>query len=243
MTGGPVHLLPTVTALDVNDGLIVIDGATGEPKRILRDDAVVELGGGGGIVDLLLEPPPVSSVGWVTAPFFTSTHVSASIGATVAASTTTVKLTPIIVTETTTFDQIAVHCGVAATDAGAAIRLAVYESDAANNRPGTLIVDAGTVACTTTGLKSITFGSALTLDAGLYWLALTLTTGGTTAGTLPTFYTLTSTSPISVDLSSTSATMWLTWVSTITAFAAFPSTLDLATLGSSLPNRIGLKVA
>lgn len=64
-----------------------------------------------------------------------------------------------------TVDRIGVYCDTAAS--GGATRLGIYASDA-NNRPGALVLDAGTVDTSTTGEKTITISQALT--AGIYWL-------------------------------------------------------------------------
>lgn len=66
-----------------------------------------------------------------------------------------------------TADRIAVHVETAGL-AGAAIRLGIYEDDG-NCYPGALLLDAGAVDCTTTGLKTITIDQSL--KRGLYWLA------------------------------------------------------------------------
>lgn len=66
-----------------------------------------------------------------------------------------------------TFDRIACHVSFGGT-AGAVVRLGIYRSDS-NGLPSTLILDAGTVDSTSTGVKEITISQ--TLAAGSYWLA------------------------------------------------------------------------
>lgn len=92
-----------------------------------------------------------------------------SIGGTRATQTRPsgfVTFTPLIVDVAHTFTAIGVE--VAAVAAGSVIRLGVYADNV--GQPGDLILDAGTVDSTTTGIKSIT-GLTLTLNPGVYWLA------------------------------------------------------------------------
>lgn len=89
-------------------------------------------------------------------------------------STTTTVLMPFYVHESTTFDRIA--CYVSTLASGSTARLAIYDSDA-NGVPANLVLDAGTVATTSTGLKAITISQ--TLAPGLYWLGGAVSTTGT----------------------------------------------------------------
>ena len=73
---------------------------------------------------------------------------------------------PFLVTRTRTFDRIAID--VTTSQAGSAIRLGIYE-DGTNLAPGALVLDAGTIASTATGVKTIAISKQLT--KGLYWLA------------------------------------------------------------------------
>ena len=56
---------------------------------------------------------------------------------------------------------------VSTASAGSAVRLGIYNNN--NCRPGSLILDAGTIDSTTTGVKEITLGSTLYLNPGWYW--------------------------------------------------------------------------
>ena len=67
-----------------------------------------------------------------------------------------------------TVDRIAVYVATAGA-AGTVIRLGIY-NNGTNLLPGSLLLDAGTVAVDSTGVKAITINQALT--KGLYWLAL-----------------------------------------------------------------------
>ena len=74
---------------------------------------------------------------------------------------------PYWVDEAQAFDRIAVFVNTAGS-AEAVERLAVFNDDG-NGRPGTLVVDAGTVEAATTGAKEATI--SVTLTPGLYWVA------------------------------------------------------------------------
>jgi len=74
--------------------------------------------------------------------------------------------TPFYVDKETTFDRIGLN--VSSATSGNA-RLGVYAVDPDTNLPGDLILDAGTVDTSTTGVKEITIN--LTLQQGFYYLA------------------------------------------------------------------------
>jgi hypothetical protein len=75
-------------------------------------------------------------------------------------------LTPFFVSQNVTLDRIGMECTVAI--ASTVYRLGIYTSDS-NGLPSTLLLDAGTVDTSSTGLKEITISQAL--SAGLYYLA------------------------------------------------------------------------
>jgi hypothetical protein len=66
-----------------------------------------------------------------------------------------------------TVDRIACQVTVAGS-AGAVVRLGIYANGASNDYPGSLILDAGTVDATSTGVKEITISQAI--PEGLVWL-------------------------------------------------------------------------
>ena len=74
---------------------------------------------------------------------------------------------PIIIPRKMTFDRIAIQ--VATADAGKAIRLGIY-ADGTNLYPGALVLDAGVVDVSSTGVKAITISQQL--DKGVYHLAV-----------------------------------------------------------------------
>lgn len=78
----------------------------------------------------------------------------------------TAYLTPFFVTKTTTYTKIAVRV-LSGASAGRTARLGIYGTT--NGLPDALILDAGTVDCSTTGSKSITINQTLT--PAVYFLA------------------------------------------------------------------------
>lgn len=62
---------------------------------------------------------------------------------------------------------VSIACNVVTNTASSTVRMGIYTN--LNGRPASLIVDAGTVDTSTTGVKSIVISEAL--DAGPYWLA------------------------------------------------------------------------
>lgn len=90
-----------------------------------------------------------------------------------------VVMVPFVVDESATFDRVAVEVTAAGT-AGAVVRLGIYGADA-DSMPGSLLVDAGTVDATTTGLKEAIISQAVT--SGLYYLAAVVQGAATTRPT------------------------------------------------------------
>jgi hypothetical protein len=95
-------------------------------------------------------------------------------GTNISANTTT--YTPIFFSDSGTFDRIACRSGTGFVGTSS-VRLAIYNDN--NGRPGTVLLDAGTVApaAANTGYE-ITISQAFT--AGIYWLAINTITAATT---------------------------------------------------------------
>ncbi len=74
---------------------------------------------------------------------------------------------PLVLDRRTTINAIQIN--VTTSRASSNIRVGIY-SDNGNLNPVNLIIDAGSQASTTTGIKSYTTGIPVTLDAGIYWL-------------------------------------------------------------------------
>lgn len=95
--------------------------------------------------------------------------VSPSTGTASSSTLTTDYVTycvPIYFGADVTLDMIGIQVGTAVTTS--AVRLGIY-SPGADGKPATRLLDAGTVATTSTGVKTITI--SLALKAGIYWLA------------------------------------------------------------------------
>lgn len=92
---------------------------------------------------------------------------AATLGTSTAMTQDLLTATPFWLPKATTFDRIAAEVTVAAT--GSTVRLGIYDTDADDARPGSLVLDAGTIDGASTGVMEVTISEAL--DAGLYWLA------------------------------------------------------------------------
>lgn len=103
--------------------------------------------------------------------------------ATLAVGSNTLRVLPYLVAKRTTFDRIAIHVTTAAS--GSTVLLGIY--DDLNTYPNNLIASFGTVDSASTGLREL--GINLTLEAGLYWIALISngnpTLGGVSAAACP----------------------------------------------------------
>jgi len=84
---------------------------------------------------------------------------------------------PFMTSQAITLDRIAIHISSAAA-AGNTARLGIY-NDNGSLYPGTLLLDAGTVATDSTGIKTITISQALSANT-LYWLAGNASVNATT---------------------------------------------------------------
>jgi hypothetical protein len=78
------------------------------------------------------------------------------------------RVAPLLVPFTVTLNSIAIEVTTAGA-AGAVLRLGIL-SDDGTGYPGALLLDAGTVDATTTGVKSIAISQALT--PGVYWIGV-----------------------------------------------------------------------
>lgn len=74
---------------------------------------------------------------------------------------------PLVLERRTTLNAIQIN--VTTSRASSNIRVGIY-SDNGNLNPANLIIDVGSQASTTTGIKTYTTGIPITLDAGVYWL-------------------------------------------------------------------------
>ena len=102
--------------------------------------------------------PPPASGSWMTIPTPAVTVRSDGSG--------TIRYSPIDIPSTITFQSIALEVTTAA--AGATVELGIYHDDG-NSVPGALLVDAGAIDASTTGIKTIAITETLT--AGRWWLA------------------------------------------------------------------------
>lgn len=127
-------------------------------------------GSGGGGSTVAIKPVSGYYYTWLQNDLVSGTTYGASNGEVVAQ--------PFSIGTTATATRIAVNVQ-SAGPAGSIIRLGIYSNDATTDKPNALLLDAGTVAVSTTGWKAITISQALT--AGTYWLAA-IQVAGTSGG-------------------------------------------------------------
>jgi hypothetical protein len=99
--------------------------------------------------------------------WYSSATVSFMPGSTVLGRDV-VRLTPFIVSETTSFNQMAMEVSSAGS-VGSVVRMGVYSS--ISNYPSTNLLNAGTIAGDSVSNQIINLASNLVLTPGLYWLA------------------------------------------------------------------------
>lgn len=97
-----------------------------------------------------------------------SSAITDFVASTASISKDNIRLTPFIISETTSFDKIAMEISGAGT-AGSVIRLGIYNST--NNYPSTNLLNAGTILGDSATNQTITINQQLT--PGVYWLAYT----------------------------------------------------------------------
>jgi hypothetical protein len=144
---------------------------------------------------------------------------------------------PFIMTETKTFDRIAIATGTSYVGTGS-VRLGIYNNDSTTGKPSTVLLDAGTVATTAAStVYQITISQSLT--AGTYWLAFNMQTAAATPNYIGS--SLTASSPINYIIGTTgspagSAGVWLE--ASITGAFATAGTLTSALFGPTCTLRV-----
>jgi len=137
---------------------------------------------------------------------------------------------PFHVPITQSFDRIAIHVATEVT--GGAIRLGIY-NDNGDCYPSSLLLDAGLVNTTTTGLKEIVIN--VTLSPGLYWLVLLAAVLGNFLGGHSAYY-------LPVGRTGPYATGYNCW-SISYNFNPFPSTFPAGATLTTLREVIALRRA
>jgi lysophospholipase L1-like esterase len=126
-----------------------------------------------------------------------------------------------------------------AGQSGAVVRLGVY-ADNGQGYPGALLVDAGTVAADTTGVKEATI--ALALPPGLYWLVACVQDAPTTQPTVRTVANWTPDVPIGLGTGTPVADAVIVGYAA-GAPAAFPASFPTGNAGSGSAARVFLRTA
>lgn len=150
----------------VTDDLVLLGNVAGAGSTIQELDAETVrslLGAGGGGAPLV--PFFQDSEIYLTPPTVGGNPIT-----THASATNRITFVPITVPWTRTYTSIAFSIPTGGAVASSTARLAIYNLDQSDGGPGTVLLDAGTVATDTTGFKQITVSQAL--DPGQYYLAI-----------------------------------------------------------------------
>jgi len=142
--------IPAVPAGSADD-LVALDGAGAFKASVPR--SVLEANG-------LLTIQQWKSGEYYGLPFVATTATAPGAGA--------LTCYPVVVSNTVTVDEITAE--VVTAGATSVLRAGIYAHDNTTRLPGELIVDAGTAAASSPGLKSIAISETLT--PGIYWLAV-----------------------------------------------------------------------
>jgi hypothetical protein len=156
-----------VTDLEVitTEGDLVVGDASGDPVRVSVGTAGQVLASDGDTVEWITPATGVAPLLTVTTSgiYVKSTgHPGFGDG---AGNEDRTDYTPVFLPNCT-LDRLAVRCTARTTTGN--VRLGIY-NNGTDNKPGTLLLDAGTVSITATGLFEVTISQAIT--AGWYWLA------------------------------------------------------------------------
>ncbi len=110
---------------------------------------------------------------WVAGRWQT-THPLGALS-TLAPGASELRLQPFYAQVPRAVDRLACNVSTASATAGHVARLGIYNADPVTGLPTTVLVDAGSVAVDTAGVKEVVI-SVITLS-GLYWFALTAQSG------------------------------------------------------------------
>lgn len=157
--------------------------------------------------------------------YFTTGILDAA-GTTAEISANILYAIPFFVARTEKFDRIAINVTVAAASLA---RLGIYADDG-TIAPGRLVLDAGEVSLTPSGVKEITISQEL-IGGQLYWLALVSDAGATANRSLA----LASLYGVILGVSSALPTAWYTAYYRSFTYAALPDPFGTPTIGTGGP--------
>jgi hypothetical protein len=121
----------------------------------------------------VVQPPSTGTTATAAAPVYTAGFwyptSTGTVGAGLAWATGAMRLTPVSITKPITIDQVAIYVSTLASGGNTTVHL--WSSTSANRPTGTSAFC--TVSTTTTGLKTCTLSSPVSIIApGVYWLGV-----------------------------------------------------------------------
>lgn len=161
MPGDFIPAGPYVSAVDAKVADAINDGTTTvAPSQNAVFDALALKGNVTELAAISDRPAILPAVGeWFTPPFATM------YSQTISGLNHLVFIPVVIPSNVSSIDRITVE--VTSSTASATVRLGLYSPDS-SNKPGALLVDGGTVACTSPGFYSVTISQAVTARGLLY---------------------------------------------------------------------------
>ena len=162
-----------------------------------------------------------------TANYLNPIFVANALALTTGLTLNTVRLTPIFVDESSSFQAI-IFPSITGT-AGQKLRMAIYDNNG-SNQPGSLVRDFGPVTLTGSLANiTITISGGMTLSKGYYWIAWTgdasinVPSLGNNGATIRAFNPLLPSSAISGSIAVGTTTMLLNGIGSTYVVSGFPS--------------------
>jgi hypothetical protein len=183
----------------------------------------------------ILVPAPPRSIQWAASLQPGSYGFSSSKQSTGAGANEEMILTPVYFHRSVTIDRLGCEVTTAG-NAGSVGRLGVY-ADNGNLYPGTLLLDAGTVAADSTGIKEVTV--SLVIPVGVVWVGLAVQAA---TSSVPTWRIVSGSPPLGDDVN-TAVNATDNGYGQSSVSGALPSTFTTTMTRTSVARRIFWRIA